>query len=174
MTINKGYIISTSQGGLRCKVKTFENEILDNVLILQPYGDASNIEADETSLVLLFYPQGSKTSAFAIPYNPPLQPSLEITEKAIGNFKIGNQIVFKSNGDIVVNAENDLLAAALSNLNIQATTKITLNAPDISLSDAVGLVLNDAATMQVVISGGSSAGTYPVDIVDAGQSKVKA
>ena len=36
------------------------------------------------------------------------------------------------------------------------------------------MVLNQNAVMQVIIPSGSSAGTYPVQIVNAGQTKTKA
>lgn len=164
--ISKAQILSTSDGGLQCKVKTFEGEILDKILILQPYGEASNPVIDKGSLVLLFYPQGSKTNAFAVPYNPSLQPSLQPSEKVVGNLAFGNKITFKKTGDVEISGDVNFL--------VQALLKITLNAPQVALGDAVGLVLNNQATMQVTIPSGSSAGTYPVTIINAGQIKVMA
>ena len=172
--IIKGFILETSQGGQRAKVKISQGEILDNVLLLHPYGESNNMQSDESSQVLILFANNSKTNAFGIPYNVLLQPTLMLTEKAVGNFKIGNKITFKANGDIEIDGANDFLAQSLKNLNVTADTKITLNAPDISLGDAVGLVLNDTATMQVTIPSGSSAGTYNVAIIKAGQSKVNA
>lgn len=125
--ISKAQILSTSDGGLKCKVKTFEGEILDKVLILQPYGEASNPIIDKGSLVLLFYPQGSKTSAFAVPYNPLLQPTLETGEKAIGNFSAGNKITFKKNGDIEINCNSALFSGlinAVGNINTSGVYKV--------------------------------------------------
>ena len=148
--IQKGIIQEVLEGGLRAKVKTFQDEILDDVLLLHPYGESSNPIIDTSSLVLLFFALGSKTASFGIPYNPLLQPTLESGEKVVGNFPIGNKITFKANGDI----------------EVLGTT--------VSLGDATGLVLNDTATMEVVIASGSSAGTYPVSITDAGQTKVSA
>lgn len=100
--ILKGFITEMKEGGKRAKVQTFENEIIDDVLMLYQYGEASNIQPDTTSLVLLLCPLGSKTNVFGVPYNVTLQPSLEASEKAVGNFKIGNKITFKANGDVEI------------------------------------------------------------------------
>jgi phage gp45-like len=125
--ISKAQLLSISNGGLRCKVKTFEGEILDNILILHPYGDASNPIIDKGSLVALFYPQGSKTSAFAVPYNPLLQPILEAGEKAVGNFAAGNKITFKKNGDIEISCSSALFSGlinAVGNINTSGVYKV--------------------------------------------------
>lgn len=101
--IQKGFITEMKEGGKRAKVQTFEGEILDDVLMLYTYGDASNVAAGENSLVLLLCPLGSKTNVFGVPYDVPLQPTdLAAGEKAIGNFKTGNKIVFKANGDVEI------------------------------------------------------------------------
>lgn len=101
--IQKGFITEMKEGGKRAKVQTFEGEILDDVLMLYTYGEMSNISAGENSLVLLFCPLGSKTNVFGVPYDVPLQPTdLVAGEKSIGNFKVGNKIVFKANGDVEV------------------------------------------------------------------------
>ena len=171
--IQKGFIEKVLEGGLRAQVKAFQGEILPDVLLLHPNGEASNPEVNESSNVLLFFALGSKTASFGIPYNPPQQPTLEPGEKAVGNFSVGNKITFKANGDIEVIATNDLIETVV-NKTVTATTNITLSAPVVNLGDAVGLVLNDAAAMEVVIASGSSAGTYPVSITAAGQTKVSA
>lgn len=49
---------------------------------------------------------------------------------------------------------------------------VSLDADSIELGSAVAAVLNTAASMQVVVASGSSAGTYPVVINSAGQTKV--
>lgn len=170
--IQKGYLIEIKEGGRRARVKLLEEDI--DVLLLYPYGETSNMQKDESSLVLVLMPFGSKTNAFGIPYNALLQPELEISEKAVGNFKTGNKITFKQNGDIEVAGTNDFLATSLANLNVTASSAINLVAPDVSLGDAISLVLNENASLSVTIPGGSSAGTYTVDINSAGQSKVSA
>ena len=172
MDIVKGYITETTDNGIRAKVETFEGEILDDVLMLYPYGTASNIQGDDSSLVLLFKSLGSKTNIFGIPYNVPLQPSLEPSEAAFGNFKKGNKITFKANGDIEVLTSDATLKQVVNELQVDANNKITLSAPEVSIGAATNLALNDAATMQVTIPGGSSAGTYPVTIIAAGQTSV--
>lgn len=112
--ILKGFILSTSQGGRKARVKTIENEIITNVLLLHPYGETSNIQSDDSSQVLLLFPMNSKTNVVGIPYNVLLQPELELMEKAVGNFKKGNKITFKKNG------ENDV--SGKTNFDKEVTT----------------------------------------------------
>ncbi len=116
----KGYVLETSEGGRFAKVRTTENEIITKVLMLHPYGEFSNMESDDSSLVYLFFPLGSKTNAFGIPYNVLLQPVLEAGEKAVGNFKVGNYAKFKKNG------ENDIVGLTnfLQDLNAAAALKV--------------------------------------------------
>jgi len=186
--IQKGYILEVLEGGLRAKVETFQGEILDNVLLLHPYGSSSNPILNDSSLILLFFSLGSKTNAFGIPYNALLQPDLEAGEKTVGNLSVGNKITFKANGDIEVIATNDMIETVVNktltasgdvnetmeNKTVTASSNITLSASTVDIGDAVDLVLNNSAVMQVVVPGGSSAGTYPVTIVSPGQTKVNA
>ena len=171
--IQIGFIREVLEGGKFAKVETVQREVLNNVVLLHPYGESSNIQIDQSSQILLFFSLGSKSNCYGVPFNALLQPSLEAGEKAVGNFKVGNKITFKANGDIEVLTTNDVIET-LVNKTINASGSVTINASTIDLADAIGLVLNDSATMQVVIAGGSSAGTYPVDIVSAGQTKVSA
>jgi phage gp45-like len=172
--MEKAVILEILEGGKRAKVQTFQGEVIDDVVLLHSYGEASNPPINNNSLIYLYYSLGSKSVSFGIPYNVPLQPTLEIGEKATGNFLQGNKITYKANGDIEVSGSKDFLAESLENFKVTATTKIALDAPVVGLGDEIGFVLNDAAAMQVVIAGGSSAGTYPVVISSAGQTKVKA
>lgn len=116
--IVKGFVLETSQGGQRAKVEICQGEILNNVLLLYPYGEASNIQSDESSEVLILFANNSKTNAFGIPYNVLLQPSLMVTEKTIGNFKIGNKITFKEDG------ENDVVGNVNFANEINSTGKV--------------------------------------------------
>lgn len=116
--IIKGFILETSQGGQRAKVKISQGEILDNVLLLHPYGESNNMQSDESSQVLILFANNSKTNAFGIPYNVLLQPTLMLTEKAVGNFKIGNKMTFKEDG------ENDVVGNTNFANEIDATGKI--------------------------------------------------
>jgi phage gp45-like len=173
--IEKGYLVKTSEGGKYAQVRSLTGEIIDDVLMLYPFGSSSNMEREEQegSLVLLLKALGSKTNIFGIAYNPVLQPLLEEGDVSYYNPKNTNKITFKKNGDIEVSSETAINVNADS-INEQATSTINIDAPDINLGDAVGLLLNNAAVLQVTIPGGSSAGTYPVTIVSEGQTKVKA
>lgn len=163
----KGHILKMTDGGKRAEVEALAGRVFKDLLVLQNYGDASNIEPDDTSQCAIFLPMNEESNACCIPYNVPLQPSLEPTEKAVGNFKKGNMVTFKANGDVEVTGAKDFLATALGNLNITASAKITLNAPDVSLGDATGFVLNDAAIITDSVGGACT-------IATAGQDKVKA
>lgn len=172
--ILKGYVNEITQGGRFAKVITFENEVIDNVLMIHPYGESNFMQSDGSSLVILFLIMGSKDNVVGIPYNVLLEPILEETEKSVGNYKVGNKVVFTKDGNIEITGTNDFLAQTLVNATISATTKISIDAPNIGLGDETGLVLNDTASMQVTIPSGSSAGTYNVTVVNAGQTKVTA
>lgn len=165
--IYKGYILEISQGGQRAKVKALGGRIFENLLILHPYGESSFMESDNSSLCWVFMPTNGDENSFCIPYNVPLQPELKQTEKVVGNFKTGNKVTFKANGDIELAGTNDFLAQTIENFNINASTKITLNAPAIGLGDELGLVLNDQAAITDSV-GGACVITSP------GQTKVTA
>jgi hypothetical protein len=176
MEVLKGYLLKTSEGGARAQVRSATNEIIDNVLMLYPYGSASNMQREEEqgSMVLLLKSMGSKTNIFGIPYNPLLQPQLEPTEKAVGNFKQGNKITFKANGDIEVFTEQninincaDMNETATGDINQTATGSVNIDGASVNLGDAVALVLNTTAT--ILDSGGGTC-----TIVSPGQTKVSA
>ena len=73
--ISSAAITKLKDNGQKAQIKTCEGEILSDVLMLYPYGDCSNILSEDSSLALVFFSLGSKTNAFAIPYNVLLQPS---------------------------------------------------------------------------------------------------
>jgi hypothetical protein len=150
--IERGNIISTQ--GKYAKVKLKDSSI-HYLLLFMPYGDCSNPPDNCPCLII----GESLNNAFVLPYLPSSQPTLATNEKAIGNFKSTNSITFKANGDIIISG-NNLDATAFAGL--------------INLGTGTSFVLNQNANMRVVITQGNSAGTYPVEIVTAGQSKVKA
>jgi hypothetical protein len=190
MDISKGFINRTykKDGALNAQVATRQGKKpVDDVLLVFPTGFASNPKSNiNGAMVLLFR---SKALNFAMPYNPLLEPVLEDEEVAIGNFNNTNKIIFKDNGDIEISATSATLKEMVNKLEVEATTStteiapsitktaatnITMTAPTIALGAASGLLLNALASMQVVIPGGSSAGTYPVTIVSPGQTQVSA
>lgn len=163
MIIEKGYITQTLNGGRTAKIVLSDGAIIE-CLLLYAYGDCSNIETDDNSLVLVL--GQNIDNAMAIPFNIATQLNLEPTERAVGNLKKGNKITFKKNGDIEIAGTETFLATISS--------KFKVSAPIIELGDASANILNQNASMQVVIPSGSSAGTYVVQINSAGQTKVKA
>lgn len=156
--IIKGYIISTSEGGRKARVKTSEGEILTNVLMLYNYGEASNMQSDESSLVLLLFPMGSKTSAFGIPYNVLLQPALEITEKVIGNLKKGNKITFKADGSNEVQGNTDIFGRltteswidTFDHLKVQGTKVVDEQQPAIP-NPTGGIIVDSECRAQLIL-----------------------
>ncbi len=114
--IQTGYITEILEDGIKAKVRTLGGEVLNNVVLIHAYGETSDMEVDQSSMVLLFFALGSKSNAFGIPYNPPLQPVLEKSEKAVGNFKKGNKITFKKNGSIEIKATDSNLINLISTL----------------------------------------------------------
>lgn len=158
MDIKKGFINSTfkADGALRAQVQIDQADPIEDVLLVFPYGYASNPPAAiDGAMVLLFM---NRALNFAIPFNPLLEPLLESGGVSVGNFNVGNKITFKANGDIEMESEGAM----------------TLSASTVNIGDAVDLVLNNSASMTVTIPSGSSAGTYPVTIVSPGQTKVSA
>ncbi len=187
MDILKGYINKTfkKDGALKAQIQIDQEDPIEDVLMIFPYGIASNPQNSiDGALVLLFM---NRALNFAIPYNPLLEPLLGSGEVAVGDFNVGNKATFKSNGDIEIETSVGTLRELVNALEVTsqtqitftsptitntAATSITLSAPLVTIGAGAGLALNNLASMQVTIPGGSSAGTYPVTITGAGQSTV--
>ena len=121
----RGKILKIKEGGKKAKVKWIRGRISDNLLVVHFYGEASNIDIDENSMCWVLCPMGDESNAIVIPYNVALQPTLEATEKAIGNFKQGNKITFKANGDIeiITNGDSSLFDIT-GNLEVSGSANI--------------------------------------------------
>jgi hypothetical protein len=175
MQIQKGFIISTTtrdDGALTAQVKIDQDDPINNVLLVFPTGFKSNPIGNKDGAMVYVTTLGS--NRFGFPFNPLKEPALENGESVFYGEKAGQSITCKANGDIVIEGASDFLAETLKNLNITASEKIILNASEVELGDAVDLVLNESAVMDITIPSGSSAGTYTVNITNAGQTKVKA
>ena len=162
-------------------VTAANNSLFTNVKLLTPYGYASNILINDNSMGFLLFLNGDRSNPVVIPINQEVQPDLESSEVAIGNFNQGGKLIFKANGDIEITGAKDFLAATLENLELTATaeTKIKANevklegvseikieAPEVKLGDAISLVLNENAVITDSVGG-------PCTISSAGQTKVK-
>jgi phage gp45-like len=156
MQIRIGYINKTNDGGKTAQVTTVQDEVIDDVILLYPYGFASNIESDDNSMILLLNSMGSDTNIFGIPYNPPLQPALERREAATGNFKGINKITYKANGDIEIIAENvditatQLLLSGLANIIGDVNTDGVFKVNDTQVISAQGASVPDATGGTVI------------------------
>ena len=98
--IKKGAIIKVTENGKYADVEISRRELV-RCLLLNPYGDTSNIKADGSSQAIVIYPQESYNHPIALPFNVPLQPTtLAEGEKSVGNYNVGNSILFAESGDI--------------------------------------------------------------------------
>ena len=143
------------------------NSLFTNVKLLMPYGYASNILINNNSLGLLLFLHGDRSNPAVIPINQVVQPDLESSEVAVGNFNQGGKLVFKANGDIEITGTKDLLATTLANIELTASSEAKITAPEVKLGDAISLVLNENAIITDSVGG-------PCTITSAGQTKVTA
>jgi hypothetical protein len=77
------------------------------------------------------------------------------------------------NGSNEINLNSEVCNIENQTTNINSSAMVNINGSMVNIADAIALALNQNAQMQVVIPSGSSAGTYPVQIMNAGQVKVK-
>lgn len=111
--IIKGHITKTD--GTYATVVSMHNEVYDDVLLLYPYGSQSRVKPSDSTLVLLFGCNGSKTNLFGIPYEIATQSSLTAGDSEVKNrvskngFKAGN-----SKNTIVGNTDCDKSFNAIS------------------------------------------------------------
>lgn len=118
MQILKGKIAKTLEGGKYATISTIGEMVYSKVLMIYPYGFNSNIQADDSSLCLLFI---SGNNIFGIPYNAPLQNTLASQEVEIGNLKNGSgNIKFRADGAIEV--IGDITSA--NNINVASAYKV--------------------------------------------------
>ena len=115
--------------GKVARVQLDDGSIIDNVVILYPYGLFANIIIDDNSLGLLFC-QNTRDYCYVIPYNIAKQPVLTSGSVAIGDFE-NNKLIKIVNGDVVINT-NVIIEGTFSvngavNLGNNLTTAGTAN-----------------------------------------------
>ena len=162
MNILKGYINNTfkKDGALRAQIQIDQDDPIEDVLMVFPYGHASNPPSSiDGAMVLLFM---NRSLNFAIPFNPLLEPLLESGEVSIGNFDVGNKVTFKANGDIeIVNNSASVKMANDGNIDINGTdVTIACDNADITASaiatvDAPAIELGSGATLGIARIGDS-------------------
>ena len=130
--IIKGYITKTD--GTYATVVSMYNEVYDDVLLLYPYGSQSKVKTTDTTLVLLFGCNGSKTNLFGIPYEIATQSILEDGDSEIKNrvsnngFKAGsgkNTVVGDTDCDKSFNA----LSYKVNNIKVVGSQQATISNP---------------------------------------------
>lgn len=194
----KGFITSIDIKTGKVQVKAEDGKTYSGVQLISPLGTNTVPQITINAEILLQKSLGSDDSVFGIPFNR-IQQFTTLPLESQGDYAVGstvgkNNITFKASGKTVENATSKELSVEEYNVtsynetnfdgdvtninsqmvNIEATTEANINAPIVNLGDGTIFVLNQNATMQVVIPVGSSAGTYPVQITSAGQIKVKA
>ena len=97
--------------GKVARVQLDDGSIIDNVVILYPYGLFANIKIDDNSLGLLFC-QNTRDYCYVIPYNIAKQPTLTSGSVAIGDFE-NDKIIKIVNGNVVINT-NVIIEGSLS------------------------------------------------------------
>ena len=134
--IYKGYITETD--GTYAKVVSLQLEIFDDVLLLYPYGFQSKVKPSESTLVLIFCALGSKTNAFAIPYDILTQSTLEAGEAEIRNRVSGNGFIAKETqneieGNSIINGTCEADAYKVAGLQVVGSQGVAIaNATDLA------------------------------------------
>lgn len=130
--IYKGYITETD--GTYAKVVSLQEEIFDDVLLLYPYGFQSKVKPTESTLVLIFCALGSKTNAFAIPYDILTQSTLEAGEAEIRNRVSGKGFLAKETlneieGDSVINGTCEANSYKVAGIKVVGSQQATITNP---------------------------------------------
>ena len=118
-----------------------------NINLVLPYGLFANPK--ENGLVLTFNIGANEENIAGIPYNPYIRfKDLKKGEVVVGNPHTQTKIHFKENGDI----------------DIESNSTINIKSDSVNIANGVNGVarLDDTIVGQVIIPGGSSAGTYNI------------
>lgn len=166
----KGFILKVNEKQGTAQVQGEDGSIYD-VLLINPYGTHSIPKVGDSMEIALSKSMGSKEVVTGIPFdyiNRNILPAEKQGDYTVGSVVGGNYTQYKQDGNTI---EKTITKTVNGNVEINgnfSTNNIT------NLGEALALVLNQNAVMQVIIPSGSSAGTYQVQIVNAGQTKTKA
>lgn len=167
----KGFILKVNEKEGTAQVQGEDGSLYENVLLINPFGTHSIPEITDNMEVLIMKSMGTKDVVLGLPFNytkKDILPAEKQGDYTVGSVAGGNYTQYKQDGNTV---EKTTTKTVNGNIDINgnfSTNSIT------NLGDATALVLNENAVMQVIIPSGSSAGTYPVQIVNVGQTKTKA
>lgn len=165
----KGYITAVNVKTGKVSAKALGGKTYSNIQLINPYNTNSIPKIAINMCIMIIKSGGSDGAVYGMPFNVVTQFELESEgDYAVGSVVGKNKIIFKASGDTVENANTKTINANTSVNGEFSTNGVT------NLGDAIANVLNENAIMEVIITGGSSAGTYPVQITNAGQQKVKA
>ena len=168
----KGFVTAFNQNNGTAQVKGEDGVLYENVFLITPYGTNSIPEVTDNTEIMLWKSMGSNSATYGLVFNYiKTQNNLPIQNEndyAIGNLTGKNSVIYKQDGTTIEKAKTKEIKA-----NVDIDGNFTANGT-INLGDATALILNQNAVLTVTITTGSSAGTYPVTIQSAGQTKVKA
>jgi hypothetical protein len=174
----KGFLLKLNGNGT-AQVQGEDGRIYENVFLINPIGTNTIPQVTENTAVFIMKSKGSNETVYGLAFNYPQQqiglPVENANDLAVGNILGTNKITFLQDGktneiakEKTLNAET-VKVSAKTDINGEFSTNNITN-----LGDAISFVLNQNAVMQVIIPSGSSAGTYQVQILNAGQAKTKA
>jgi len=83
-----------------------------------------------------------------------------------------NEVIIKILNSFIKISEDLTIKHNESSIIIKKNGDIEIKGGQIKIGDGAALALNQDSSMQVTIAGGSSAGVYPVQINNAGQTKL--
>jgi len=136
-------------------IEVLSNKILyRNVPVLHKSGFYSKLSTDST--VILLFINGSNNAPVAVVGDSSAIPNLNQDELKI---RVNDNAMIHIDKEGVINITGKQVIA---------------NGDNVLLGDGSAKVLNENAVLTVNITGGSSAGQYPVNIDNAGQDKVSA
>lgn len=175
--IVKGFILKVNEKEGTAQVQGEDGTIYENVLLVNPYGTHSIPKVGDSMEITLSKSMGSKDVVTGIAFdyeNQDILPAEKQGDYTVGSVVGGNYTQYKQDGNTVEKAtQKTINANTQTNGNVDINGNFSTNNIT-NLGEAIALVLNQNAVMQVVIPSGSSAGTYQVQIQSAGQTKTKA
>lgn len=142
--------------------------------IIFDYGYSSKIPLSSNTQVLIYKIDNSSQNLLCKPFNLTTQSSLKTSEVQLENSATNSKVLLAQDGSIQIETTNSNITIDSSgNIIINSTNNVNMTGTIINLGDATANALNLNADLSVTIPSGSSAGTYPIDINNAGQTKVK-
>lgn len=159
-------------------------------LIVFPYGMHAHLPADDSVMNLFFSVEDNPEEKAGIAWTPKLRPDLEPGEIAHYHPKANSIVIYRNNGDIdidtVKDGESNNININTNNANVTIQGKATIevsgdvdltansvniDAPVTNLGVSGQPIARVGDSVEVIVTGGSSAGTYSGQITSGGNNK---